>query len=419
MKKTLLSFGVFFFLPFFLHTPLRAELVLIPGEEFIGGEQDIEEMSFINDALRVKQAQEILAAKNQGEKGRVFHRKNNGTVLGEFEVLDNLPPEARFGIFAKPAKWLTLVRLSGGVGVKQSDLLPDVMGFAMKLLQYDPSQPLDSQTIQTMDWLMTNSKVGFGDDQREFVEFMEANVKKGIVGQRLGLYFAKHPRVLLRVLQSSLGPHAGSLFATYGSGHPYLLNSDTAMKMSVHLDYNRIFQNLEPTVGPHEVNAIAQAEEYGVGWSPIDYISRVVKAIKDPNYLRNDFYKMVRHGSVSLVFNLEIQDKVHSENTPLEKGLTVWKTHKIPVARLTLHQQTLDSELLTLGNALGFNPGNYLFGHRPAGRTGRGRLFTYTRSQEGRGAADPAEIQANLRRVIAKANELTAHLESLGCRQLL
>lgn len=384
-----------------------ADESLLKDESYIGGSKKAEEESFLQDAQRVGKVQKSLVEPNQGKIGRVFHRKNNGAVLGIFQVYDNIPEELKSGIFEKPNAWLSLVRFSGGSGTTQSDIWPDVMGIAVKLLDIDPSKKERNKEIKTMDWLMTNSPTAFSHDQREFIEFMETKNEPGLLGNRLVRYFVVHPKAFFRVLCSVVGPHAHNLLETYMSGHPYLLTPNRAMKFGLKLETTPIDQAEGMTV----VSAEEVEDEYAVGWNPFRYLTRLVKAIGHPNYLRDDFYSVVEKGTVTLSFFVQVQDLEHPENTPLEDALANWDAEPVTLGRLIIPQQSKDEQLMAFADALGFNPANYFAHHRPVGRLGRGRVFTYRQSQRGRNAAtmrtfSNIDEQVILRQIVDKFENL-------------
>jgi catalase len=92
-----------------------------------------------------------------------------------------------------------------------------------------------------------------------------------------------------------------------------------------------------------------------------------------------------------LRYTLAVQLEKDPETTPIENTLVEWTeidSPSIPVADLELDRKSLqsDNEL----ELLRFSPAHCIAAHRPLGNLGRGRLFTYTASQDGR-AADTTE----------------------------
>src|SRR5436853_4447827 len=83
-------------------------------------------------------AQEVVALQkkfaNGGTLSRGFHAKGQAGMIGELEVLPELPEHARVGFFAKPAKYTAYVRFSNGTGRRQADAKPDVRGIAVKVV---------------------------------------------------------------------------------------------------------------------------------------------------------------------------------------------------------------------------------------------------------------------------------------------
>ena len=63
-----------------------------------------------------------------GAAARALHAKASLGVEAELQVLGNLPPHARQGLFAEPATYRAYVRFSNGAGVRQPDKTPACAG---------------------------------------------------------------------------------------------------------------------------------------------------------------------------------------------------------------------------------------------------------------------------------------------------
>jgi len=144
----------------------------------------------------------------------------------------------------------------------------------------------------------------------------------------------------------------------YWSGHAYLLGPNRAMKFNVRPNGK--------TGGKKE-----------------NWLRRALKMLRDRNYLRTDLLRRASEGPIKFIFSLQLEKDPKS--TPIENGLIEWKERdspSIPVAELVIDQQQEPQDCENLR----FTPGNFLPAHRPLGNIGRGRMFTYQASQEGRNA---------------------------------
>src|SRR4051812_25039294 len=91
-----------------------------------------------DEAERFERHAELLAAmqkkRAKPKLHRALHAKANLGLEAQFEVLPDLPAEARIGMFAEPKSYTAFVRYSNGAGRHQADAKPDVRGIAIKVL---------------------------------------------------------------------------------------------------------------------------------------------------------------------------------------------------------------------------------------------------------------------------------------------
>ena len=88
-------------------------------------------------------------------------------------------------------------------------------------------------------------------------------------------------------------------------------------------------------------------------------------------------------GPIKFVFSVQVEKDPHT--TPIEDSLVEWKENdspSIPVADLVLDRE-IEADVC---RDLRFTPGHSIPAHRPLGNLGRGRIFTYQASQNGRHA---------------------------------
>ena len=328
---------------------------LYRNEEYKGSKEE-ETAEFQRHVQQVLAAQQRLARKHfAGQPHRVFHSKSHGCLKGKLNLLEDRPEWTRHGIFAANGKtsYDVLVRFSNGMGSNQHDLIPDVRGIGVKIFGIsDPSTNPDAPEPRTIDFLMTNSTNGFGRDQEEFVEFMEANVEPGPLKLKLLGYLLKHRRVAWLLIKASFRIVKSVTTQRYWSGHAYLLGPDQAMKFNVR---------------PHQQPAIERPSKLNRNYLSIDLLSRA------------------RRGPIKFVFCVQRENQ-DPKLTPIENGLVEWKesdSPSTPVAHLVLDQQDDSSDC----DDLSFTPGHRIAAHRPLGNIGRGRIFTYEASQKGRSAS--------------------------------
>src|SRR5215208_2746098 len=95
------------------------------------GEQKLFE-DFASSVIAAQQKE--VAEQADGTLMRGFHAKLHAGLVAEFQVLDNLPAYARFGVFSKPRVFPAVVRFSNGEPSLQPDKRPQRRGIAIKLM---------------------------------------------------------------------------------------------------------------------------------------------------------------------------------------------------------------------------------------------------------------------------------------------
>jgi hypothetical protein len=283
--------------------------------------------------------------------GRALHRKQLLAATGTLEVLDGLPETARHGLFAHPGRHRALVRLSNGGPDVQANKVPDIRGFALKVLDVSGDGALGGPADH-QDFLMINQNRFASPDSREFVAFIEAATPGPLAGI-LHLFKAHGPfggLARLRDLFTMLGGKFNGFAAE---------RFDTVVPLQC---------------GPYAVR---------VRLKPVGSPPPQTRA-KD---IADDMRERLAVGP--LHWDLELQFFVDEATTPIEDASRPWpeaETPVVTVARLTLPQQGVDDAVAAEAEATRFDPWGGLAAHRPLGEVMRARKVAYLASQQGRGA---------------------------------
>ena len=282
--------------------------------------------------------------------GRALHRKQLAAATGTLEVLDGLPDHARHGLFARPGRHRALVRLSNGGPDVQANRLPDIRGFALKVLDVAGEGALGG-TTDHQDFLMINQDHFSSPDSREFVDFIEAATPGPLPGI-LHLFTAHGPvggfgrlRTLFAALGKKFNGFAGERFNTVSP----LCCGPYAVRV-----------RLKPAGNPPPQTRSKDIAE--------------------------DMRERLAVGP--LHWDLELQFFVDEATTPIEDASRTWPEAETPivtVARLTLPQQGIDAAA-TDAEAATFDPWGGLAAHKPLGEVMRARKAAYLASQRGRAA---------------------------------
>ncbi len=282
--------------------------------------------------------------------GRALHRKQLLAATGTLEILDGLPDHARHGLFARPGRHRALVRLSSGAPDLQPNKLPDIRGFALKVLDIQGEGALGGATDH-QDFLMINQDRAPANDLREFVDFMEAATPGPLAGIA-HLFKAHGPfgglgrlRLLLSILGRKFRGFAAERF-------------DTVVPVQC---------------GPYAVRVRLKP----AGNPPPQGRSKDIA---------QDMRERLAIGP--LHWDLELQFFVDETTTPIEDASKPWPDSETPivtVARLTLPQQGAEAAAAE-AEAARFDPWGGLAAHRPLGEVMRARKAAYQVSQKGRDA---------------------------------
>ncbi|SEO88876.1 hypothetical protein SAMN02990966_03242 [Rhodospirillales bacterium URHD0017] len=284
-------------------------------------------------------------------RGRALHRKQLLAAIGTLEVLDGLPDHARHGLFARPGRHRALVRLSNGGPEVQANRVPDIRGFALKVLDVSGEATFGG-TADHQDFLMINQDRAPLTNSREFIDFMEA-ATPGPVSGVLHLFKAH-----------GLAGRLGRLRELFGMLNRKF-NGFAAER----------FNTVAPICcGPYAVRVrLAPAGSPPPGGRAKDIVA--------------DMRERLAVGS--LTYNLELQFFVDEATTPIEDTSVAWPDAETPIvvaARLILPQQGVDAAAAD-AEAARFDPWGGLAAHRPLGEVMRARKVAYFESQKGRDAA--------------------------------
>src|SRR5471032_3119407 len=120
---------------------------------------------------------------------RDAHAKAHGCVKAQVQVLPDLAPELRQGVFSEPGKtWQALIRLSNGNAYPQFDSIRDARGMALKLLDVPGKQLMPGQQGRNeQDFVMFSHPNFFVSDVAEYAQ----NIGAQAAGKKVLAFFPK------------------------------------------------------------------------------------------------------------------------------------------------------------------------------------------------------------------------------------
>src|SRR3954467_7320233 len=157
--------------------------------------------------------------------------KTHGIVRGEFIVHDNLPPQFRYGIYAKPQTFRCWVRFSGPGPYITPDI--DDVGFmsiSIKLMGVPGPKLMDDEKF-TQDMFGVSTPTFVTPDTKANAQLQIESLKNAQIFYFLNLH---RPHLLDLIMQGLwVKTQSSPLEAPYFSCVPYLLGDGQAMQYSV------------------------------------------------------------------------------------------------------------------------------------------------------------------------------------------
>ncbi len=286
---------------------------------------------------------------------RDAHAKAHGCLKAEVQVLTDLAPDLRQGVFSEAGKtWQATLRLSNGNAYPQFDSMRDARGMALKLLDVPGTQLLkDRQGRGEQDFVMFNHPNFFVSDVAEYRQ----NVAAQADGKKVLAFFPGwDPRSWqvrhLFIALATLAPAPTSpTQSTYFSVSPYKFGNANA--------------------------------KFRVAPDPDSCPSYTLPAQNQalPNFLRSALNQQLSTDRVPACFVLQIQRQDPRAYMPIEDTSIEWQESDAPfetVARIRIPAQDFDTPALNLQcDNQSFNPWFGLEAHRPIGGINRLRKAVY------------------------------------------
>ena len=282
-----------------------------------------------------------------GGMERGGNTKTHGIVRGEFIVHDNLPPQFRHGIYARPQTFPAWVRFSGPGPYITPDI--DDVGFmsiSIKLMGV-PGAKLMDQEQHTLDMFGVSTPTFVTPDTKANAHLQTWSLKNASIFHFLNF---KRPHVLDLVMQALFIKTQSSPFeAPYFSCVPYLLGEGQAMQYSV--------------------------------WPKTKKRTPIPRLPFRPpdDYLRDAMVASLAEGDVELDIRLQLQTDPFL--MPIENNAVLWPERlspRVSVATLRLPRQKFDSRAqMEFAKKLSYNPWHTIAEHRPLGNQSRARHRMY------------------------------------------
>lgn len=323
------------------------EFCLDVGEQFMLPGEDEATLSVAQRSTRA--VQEKFDADPEGLAMRDAHAKTHGCVKAFVDVEPDLPEAYRVGVFADERTYPAWIRMSNGAFKIQSDLVSDVRGFALKVMDVPGEKVLErKRDARTQDFLFINSPTMFVRTPQDYVKF----VSKTFDGNPVSFFLSLDPREWkIREAINLFGAVAkkpmNPLRARYWSTTPYRFGQGAAVKHSV-----------RPCDGEELDGRLGDEGE---------------------SYLREAMG--VHLTQIDACFEFLVQRQIDPETMPVEDATIEWSesaSEFVKVATIRVPMQEFNTlEQDTLCENLSFNPWHTLPEHEPLGNINRMRRLVY------------------------------------------
>ncbi len=308
---------------------------------------------------------------DSGHATRSVHAKSHGLLHGRLQVLDNLAPELAQGLFATPAGYDVVMRISTIPGDILDDNVSVPRGMAVKLLGVPGTQlsSLDADAAvapaSTQDFVLVNGPAFLAPSAKKFLGSLKLLASTTDKAPRL-------KQALSTVLQGAekaleaVGGESGTLKSLGGHPETHVLGETYYSQAPILYGAYMAKVALVP-VSP---------ELAGLAGAPVDLDGK-------PNGLRDAVVAFF--ASHAATWEVRIQLCRDIDSMPLEDASVAWPEEDspyLPVARITAPPQAGWSEALSraVDDGMVFSPWHGVLAHRPLGSIMRVRKAAYAMS---------------------------------------
>jgi hypothetical protein len=351
------------------HAPLRFD----PSAEHAAPDE-AETVAALRETMRG--IQETTFA-DYGHAMRSVHAKSHALLEGEMEVLAGLPPELAQGLFARPATYPVVLRLSTIPGDVLDDSISSPRGIALKVIGVPGERLPDSEGEATQDFVMANAPAFAAPGPVAFA----GNLKLLAATTDTGQAWKKAFSAVLRGAEATVEALGGKspLLTTMG-GQPLTHPLGETFYTQVPLRYGEHVAKFSLAPASSTLRALKEVT--------LDVAGK-------PNALREAVTRFFRDNDA--MWELRVQLRTNDETMPIEDASVAWPEEESPyqtVATVTVKRQPAWNEARArqVDDGLAFSPWHGLAAHQPLGAINRARRGTYAMAAEFRATRNGCPI---------------------------
>ncbi|GAB2563233.1 catalase family protein [Dyella jejuensis] len=322
---------------------------------------------------------------------RSVHAKSHGILSAKLEVLPNLAPELAQGLFAVPATYEVVARLSTSPGDLLSDRVSTPRGMAIKVLDVPGERLEGSEDRSCQDFILVDGPQFHTPNARTFLRSLKLLASTTDRAPRTKQALSTVLRGAERAIEALDGESA--TIKSLG-GHP-----------ATHILGETFFTQLPIRYGDY----VAKLQLVPVN-QPLSALKDEPIDLGNPDALREAVNRYFAQNTA--IWELRVQLSTNLKDMPIEDASVPWDESQSPfrtVARLIAPRQVGWSaeKAKWVDDGMGFSPWQGIEEHRPLGDLMRLRKSAYAASQRFR--SEKAGCPLHDRR-LSEAGE-TQHLD--------
>jgi len=308
---------------------------------------------------------------HSGHATRSVHAKSHGLLRGQLQVAAGLPPELAQGLFAAPATYPVVMRMSTVPGDILDDKVSTPRGLAVKVIGVDGARLPGSEGARTQDFVMVNGPTFLAPGPKPFLGNLKLLAATTDRAEDLKKVLSAVLRGTEKLLEAA-GGESGAIKAL--GGHPLTHPLGETYFTQVPMLYGPYMAKLCVVPVSAALAALRDA--------PLDLDGK-------PDGLRDAVIAFFAANGGE--WDVRVQLCTNIETMPVEDASAPWPESESPyvtVARLSAPPQTGWSEARSraVDDGMAFSPWHGLAAHRPLGAIMRARKSAYEASARFRAA---------------------------------
>jgi hypothetical protein len=311
---------------------------------------------------------------NGGTPLRSVHAKSHGLLHGKITIAENLPEQLAQGLFATPATYPVVMRLSTTPGDILEDAVSTPRGLAVKVIGVEGARVAGSEADVTQDFVLVNAPAFAAPNAGAFLKTLKLLERTTDQSEHL------------KKLTSTITRGAEAVLETFGA------KSATLTSLGGHPEHHILgetFYSQTPFLyGPY----IAKFAVVPTAVTLTELTRKDIESNGEANMLRNlviDYFL-----KYSANWDLRVQLCTNAKTMPIEDASVAWDETESPyitVATITAASQdpwTVE-KIDAIDKGLSFTPWHALAAHRPLGAVNRARKTAYAASAKFRSENGP------------------------------